>query len=233
MIVETSAALAGQAARLFAEAAQAAVAVRGRFLVALAGGSTPRAMHRVLGRDPLRSEIPWHATHLYWGDERFVPVDSPESNYGRTRDDLLEHIDIPASHIHPMPVAMDPEAAALRYEEDLPEVLDLLFLGLGKDGHMASLFPGQDALHERKRRVIPVEGGMPRVMRLTVTLPTINRARKVVFLVSGGEKSAVAQSVLGDPQASLPAACVRPINGSLFWILDKEAASRLPRGSRA
>ena len=232
MIVETATELAERAGRVFLEAAREAVAVRDRFLAGLAGGTTPRGMHRILGRDPLRSKIPWQATHLYWGDERCVPVHSPKSNYGLAREDLLRHIDIPENHVHPMPFGMEPESAAARYEEELPLVLDLLFLGLGKDGHTASLFPGHDALKEQKRGVVAVKGGDPMMERLTLTLPAINRARQVVFLVGGREKSIAVQTVLEDSQPLLPAARVRPADGSLSWILDKEAASRLTRISR-
>jgi len=232
MIVETPTDLAESAGRLFLEAARIASAERGRFLTALSGGDTPRGMHRLLGQEPLRSQIPWHATHLYWGDERCVPFQSPKSNYGLAREDFLRYIDIPEDHVHPMPVGLEPEPAAAQYEEELPEVLDLLFLGIGRDGHTASLFPGQDALKEQKRRVLAVKGGDPRVMRLTLTLPAINRSRQVVFLVGGREKSMAVQTVLEDPQALLPAAHIRPAEGALSWILDKEAASRLTRISR-
>ncbi len=231
LVVETAAALADRAAHLFGEIVGAAVAARGRSVVALAGGSTPRKMHVLLGHAPFSSTIPWNKVHLFWGDERCVPVESPWSNFGRAREDLLDHIDIPLKNLHPMPGTLPPEEGASRYEKEVPEVFDLVFLGLGSDGHTASLFPGRQstAVRETDRKVIPVQGGEPFVARLSMTFAVLNRARNVVFLVSGKKKAGVVKSVLEDRDKHLPAVQVRPVSGTIVWILDRDAASRLPK----
>lgn len=231
LVVETAAALADRAAHLFREIVEAAVAARGRSAVALAGGSTPRKMHVLLGQDPISSAIPWDKVHLFWGDERCVPVESPWSNFGCARKDLLDHINIPMENLHPMPGTLPPEEGASRYEKEVPEVFDLVFLGLGIDGHTASLFPGHPstAAQEGKRKVIPVRGGAPFAARLTLTFAVLNRARNVVFLVSGKKKAGVAKSVLEDRDKGLPAAQVHPVSGNMVWILDRDAASLLPQ----
>jgi 6-phosphogluconolactonase len=227
IIMETPEALAERGASVFVERARASVAARGIFMVALSGGSTPRRMHRLLGRESLCSEIFWRRTHIFWGDERCVPAESRDSNYGLARKDFLMNVDIPVDHIHPMPADVEPERGASLYEDEIPEILDLIFLGLGKDGHTASLFPGQSALEEKRKRVLAVKGGDPDVYRLTMTFPLINRAREVVFLVSGEEKAGIVKTVLEEPDTKQPAGSVKPVNGRLTWILDRDAASRL------
>lgn len=221
--------MAAEGARLFAEIVASAVAVRDMCTIALSGGSTPRKMHALFGQEPYRSGIAWDRVGLFWGDERYVPADSRWSNYGLAREDFLDRVDIPAENVHPMPGNLPPEEGVSRYEKEIPEVFDLFFLGLGTDGHTASLFPGQGALGEQERKVIPVTGGDPDVPRLTITFPVINRARNVVFLVSGTEKAGVVKMVLEDHDTRLPVAHVLPPAGSLTWILDRGAAFLLSK----
>ena len=229
IIAETEEAMAEEGARLFAEIVACGVAANTMCAVALSGGSTPRKMHVLLGREPYRSRIPWNRVHLFWGDERCVPAENHWSNYGRAREDFLDYIAIPIENIHPMPGALPPEEGALRYGKEIPEVFDLILLGMGTDGHTASLFPGHSALEERRKSVIPVEGGNPDIPRLTITFPVIERARNVVFQVSGREKAEPVKSVLKDHDLRLPAARAVPSEGRLIWIMDREAASLLPK----
>lgn len=234
IIVEEREALSERGADLFERKAIEAVEKEGWFFVALSGGTTPRAMHR---RFVSRPSIPWQAVHLFWGDERCVPVDDPSSNYGAAREDFLGGVPLPAERIHPMPAHMSPGQGAVRYERELKHtfgpgeeglaVFDLVFLGVGKDGHTASLFPGQESLEERERLVVAVKGGDPEVDRLTFTFPVINRAREVIFMVSGREKAAVVKGVIEAGEERFPASRVRPESGMLTWLLDREAASLL------
>lgn len=228
IIAETEEAMAAEGARLFAEIVASGVAANTMCAVALSGGSTPRKMHALLGQEPYCSGIPWSRVHLYWGDERCVPADSRWSNYGRAREDFLDYIAIPIENIHPMPGEVPPDEGALRYGKEIPEVFDLILLGMGTDGHTASLFPGHSALEERRKTVVPVEGGNPDIPRLTITFPVIERARNVLFLVSGREKAEPVKSVLKDHDLRLPAARGFPSEGRLIWIMDREAASLLP-----
>lgn len=236
-------ALARAAAGAFAAAAREAVAARGRFTVALAGGATPRALYRLLAdpRAGFRAQIPWERVHVFFGDERHVPPDHPESNFRMAREALLDHV--PAAGVHRLRGELpDAGAAAAEYQAELarafglpadgpPPALDLALLGLGADGHTASLFPGSDALGERRRWVAAPFVERLGVHRLTLTLPTLERAREVLFLVSGSEKADAVARVLA-PAAGAPplaAALVRPESGHARWILDAAAASRLPR----
>ncbi|MCJ7594229.1 MAG: 6-phosphogluconolactonase, partial [Desulfobacterales bacterium] len=224
-------------ARLFDETARKCVEEGGRFFVALSGGSTPRAMHRMLAQEPYHSEIPWHGVHLFWVDERCVPADDAASNYGAARDDFLERIPLPAGQVHPMAAGKVPEDGALEYQGELVKVsqppkgqipiFDLIFLGLGKDGHTASLFPGQKALDERERLVVAVKGGDPDVHRLTMTYPVLNKAKIVVFTVSGGEKAPIVKAILDGSGKGYPAQQIQPAEGRLIWLLDREATSLL------
>lgn len=174
---------------------------RGNPAVAISGGSTPRPMHRILAEEPWVSAIPWHRIHIFWVDERCVPISDPVSNYGTARRDFLDRVPLPESHIHPMPIDHRPREGAKIYQETLvkffqpfgnqPPVFDLIFLGLGKDGHTASLFPGHKALEEKERLVVAVKGGKPEVNRITMTLPVLNQASHVVFVVTGRHKAEI------------------------------------------
>jgi 6-phosphogluconolactonase len=229
--------LAKTAANIFRSGAKDCVMQTDLFTVALSGGSTPRDMHKLLAEEPYASEIPWSKTHIFWVDERCVGVDDPASNFGLAKKDFLERIPIPLEQIHPMPGECAPEEGAKNYhkemekvfqtkEEDLP-VFDLIFLGMGKDGHTASLFPGGKPSHAPGRWVIAVKGGDPNVYRLTLTYEVLNRAKRVTFLVSGKEKAPTVKTVLANKDARLPAQKIQPLKGKLTWLLDKEAASRL------
>jgi len=226
LVLDTPDAVARAGAERFVRCARQAVAARGRFAVALSGGSTPRALHRILAAEPLRSQVPWDRVEVFWGDERCVPPDHPDSNYRMARETLLDAVPIPPARVHRM-AGEDPDhtAAAAAYEAELarvlggtpggaPPVFDLIFLGMGPDGHTASLFPGTAALAERTRWVVAnhvpkFAGGM--ADRITFTYPLLNRAAQVVFLVAGADKAATLREVLegpADPER-LPSQAVR------------------------
>lgn len=225
-IVRSSKELSEKGAVLFAKIAKKAVADRNRFMVALSGGSTPRKMHVLLGQEPYHSVIPWNQVHLFWGDERCVPMYSRWSNYGQAKEDFLDDINIPADNIHPMPGHLSPQEGASMYEKVIPMVFDVIFLGLGMDGHIASLFQVPDALDMQERLVVPMKGGNPDIFRLTMTFSLINYARNIVFLVSGEKKAQIVKSVLENHDNQVPATYIMP-SGFLTWILDREAASLL------
>jgi len=238
IIVEPDAnALSRKGADIFIQVAAESVALRGRFVVAISGGSTPRPLHRLLREEPYRSKIPWSRTHIFWVDERCVPVDDPASNYGLARVDFIDKIPIPGDQIHPMSVDLVPEEGATAYQRELVHyfqsqpskipVLDFICLGIGTDGHTASLFPDQSALSEKEQLIIAVKGGNPYVSRLTMTFPLINHAREIVFLVSGQGKAPILKAILEGPPDRFPAQMIQPLNGRLTWLLDQEAASLL------
>jgi 6-phosphogluconolactonase len=227
------------AAKFFAARAAEAVSARGRFAAALCGGKTPAALYTLLAKAPFASQIPWTRVHLFWGDERCVPPDHEDSNYRMVKDLLLDHLPIPAANVHRMPGEMDPVEAAARYEEELRgffaphgdgfPVFDFILLGLGEDGHTASLFPGTRAIHESARWVVGYYVDPQKGWRITLTPPAINTARMVVFIVTGAGKASVLRSILEGPDRpdTLPAQIVRPDGGELLWMLDREAAGRL------
>jgi len=227
------------AANLFAARAAEAVSAQGRFTAALSGGKTPVAIYDLLAKDPFASQIPWARVHLFWGDERCVPPDHGDSNYRLVRERLINHVPIPPANVHRMPGEMDPVEAAARYEEQLREffaqhgggfpVFDLILLGLGEDGHTASLFPGTRALRESARWVAGHYVDAQKGWRITLTPPVINAAHTLVFIVSGAGKAAVLKEILEGPLRpdTLPAQIVRPADGTLLWMLDREAAALL------
>jgi 6-phosphogluconolactonase len=234
-------AVARAAAEEFASAAEQAVAARGRFTVALSGGTSPQRLHALLADPaaPFRARVAWDRTHVFFGDERPVPPDHPESNYGAARATLLAHV--PVASVHRMR-GEDPGAAE-SYEDELrsffgvppggePPRLDLVLLGLGPDGHTASLFPGNAALEERVRWVISPFVERLGTRRVTLTYPVLDRARAVLFEVNGAQKAEVVARVLAPAPGTppLPAARVAPKDGRLAWILDREAASALDAG---
>lgn len=211
-----------------------ATAAEGRFRVALSGGSTPKALYVLLASDHFRSRFPWHRVEWFWGDERFVPYDHPESNYRVARETMLAKGPVPPENIHPIPTDGDPEEAARRYERTLRHVygsptldpgrpfFDITLLGLGEDGHTASLLPGDKLLDERKRWVAAVLHGRPEI-RITLTYPVLESSRHVIFLVAGKEKATALRRIrAGD--CRLPAARVHPV-GELIWFVDRDAAT--------
>ncbi len=235
-IVETPDALADLAARLFVQAAAESIAEHGRFMVALAGGSTPRGLHARLAADPLRARVAWRETWVFFGDERCVPPTDRDSNYLMANETLLAHVPVPPGQVFRIRgEAPDAALAAAEYEgrlcaafERAPVCFDLILLGMGLDGHVASLFPGSPALDEKDRLAIAVDvraAVVPR--RITLTLPVLNAARRVLFLVAGAEKTRSTADALGNPASALPAARVRPPEGAVTWLLDRAAAANL------
>ena len=214
---------------------QAALAASRPFRVSLSGGSTPKALYSLLASDDFRNRFPWERVSWYWGDERFVPYDHPDSNYRMTREAMLSKAPVPPENVHPVPADGTAEEAARRYERTLREaygaatldparpLFDITLLGLGADGHTASLLPGQPVLEERTRWVMAVSHGRPEV-RITMTYPPIDSSRSVAFLVVGREKAAILNSIRGGDSA-LPAARVRPV-GELIWFVDRAAAGQ-------
>jgi 6-phosphogluconolactonase len=228
--------LARKAAAEWVRSADEAIARAGRFAVALSGGNTPRALYAALAGGEFRSRIAWDRVHFFWGDERSVPADHPDSNYRMAYEALLSRVPAPAANIHRIETERGSAEAAAAYEALLRDFFalsrgalprfDLVFLGLGEEGHAASLFPGSAALEERERLVVAVYVDKLKTDRVTFTLPLLNSAAEVAFLVSGKSKAAAVKQTLRGG-ADLPAARVAPLNGRLLWFLDKEAAALL------
>jgi 6-phosphogluconolactonase len=222
------AALALAAATRIAAAAADAVAARGRFRLVLAGGETPRQTYRVLAGEVFARQVDWPRVEAFWGDERCVPPDDPRSNYRMARESLLDRVPIGPENVHRIHGEAEPVRAADAYEERLRGVVpDLVLLGLGVDGHTASLFPGHAAVRERNRRVVAEYVETVEGWRVTMTPPLLNSARAVAFLVSGAGKAGPLCQVLEGalPPDLLPARAIHPATGRLDWLLDAAAAS--------
>ena len=223
-------------------AAEAAVGIindaverTGRCSLVLSGGSTPMTLHRLLA-STFRDRLPWAQVHVFWGDDRYVPHDHPLSNYRMAKDTLLDHVPCPAANVHPMPTYVsDPADAAQGYEATLERYwagqdprFDLVLLGMGAEGHTASLFPGAPALREQDRWVVAATVPAEPPLRLTLTFRALARAAHAHFLVAGADKAGVLRHVLAggaDPNL-YPAAGVRPLEGEVTWWLDRDAAPR-------
>ncbi len=227
-------ALSRAAAALVVEQAKAALAARGRVLLALSGGGTPARTYELLGSPPLREAVAWERMHLFFGDERCVPPDDRRSNYRLVRERLVEQVSLPPEQVHAIFCLGDPEAAARGYEELLRRELgegqpgfDMALLGLGADGHTASLFPGQEPPPEAW--VVPVKRAQEEFFRVTLTPTVLNRTRLVVFLVSGPEKAQALKAVLEGGPVALPppARLIRPAAGEVYWLADRPAAGLL------
>jgi 6-phosphogluconolactonase len=232
--------LAQGAAKFILSAILQALTMQDRFSLMLSGGSTPKAMYHLMGQPPVIDLVPWSKVHFFWGDERCVPPDHADSNYNMAFESLLAQLSLPPENIHRIHGEIPPEVAAPAYgreiaaffgEEDNPPRFDLVLLGMGDDGHTASLFPDSPALKETKRWVVAVEhNGPPEpvVARVTITFPLINAARSVVMLVSGASKAGLVQRVLSGSEeiATLPVQCVNPEKGELIWLLDQAAAGK-------
>jgi 6-phosphogluconolactonase len=224
------------AAELFVTLATQATRERGRFLVAFSGGSTPTALYRLLVREP----IDWTRVHIFWGDERLVPPDDPESSYGQVYDVLIKHLPIPSENIHRVASDLEPDAAATDYARVLKEYavppldwprFDLVLLGMGEDGHTASLFPGSPV--DATEPVIAVTAhyqGRP-AQRVTLTPLVFNAARQVVFLVTGANKAVTLTGVFGDYNSveQIPAKRIQPTDGKVTWLVDEAAGMMINR----
>ena len=227
--------LARTGADLFLKTALESIRATGRFTVAVSGGSTPRAMHRLLAKPPLVETIPWERVYLFWVDERMVPPENEASNYGTALKDFLHETPLPRSNVFSMVSDKAPAEAASDYQERMRSFfggdgfpsLDLIMLGIGTDGHTASIFPGDPTAVDTDAWVAAVRGGNPLVDRLTLTLQVLNRSKKAVFLVSGRNKSDVARRLIVGDASNLPAGLIRPA-GDLIWLLDAEGAALLP-----
>lgn len=237
--VPTAHAVAIRAAELFVRRNQEA-RTNGRFTVALSGGSTPRAFHALLASPPYRDQVDWSVTQFYWGDERWVAPDDPESNFRMARETLLDRVPIHDAQIHRIHTEMDdPAAAASLYADELQEEFrlgpgalprfDLVYLGMGSDGHTASLFPHTHALSVHDRLVVANYVPKLSTWRITLTAPVLNEAAMVAFLVAGEDKTDALASVLEGPPnpEQYPSQLVAPTDGELLWVVDDAAAAKL------
>jgi 6-phosphogluconolactonase len=239
-ILKDAVAVAEVAAARFIEIGQAAIAKRGRFAVALAGGSTPKRVYELLASEPYREHLDWSRVHIFFGDERCVPPDHAESNYRMVNEAMLARLPLPEQNIHRINGVGDAVANALLYEDEMRAFFndaawpgfDLVLLGMGDDGHTASLFPGTEALDEREAWVAGVWVEKLGAFRITLTAPAINHAAHIVFLVTGENKAnRLAEVLKGERDfARLPAQLIRPLNGTLTWLIDVAASNRLDNG---
>jgi 6-phosphogluconolactonase len=229
-------ALSRAAAEFFTAISNKSIASRGRFVVALSGGSTPRRLYALLGSPPYQNDVDWKQVHIFWADERCVPQYHAESNFKLAVDTLLSRVAIPQENIHRIKGEDGPERAAEEYERDIRSffgpaslpVFDLIILGAGEDGHTASLFPGSPALRETTRLAAPVHLELPKPGRVTLTLPVLNHAVRTLFLAAGHAKAGVVHAILvnGNP-LHYPAGLVQPVRGGVIWFVDKQAAGLL------
>jgi 6-phosphogluconolactonase len=240
-VLPESAALSRAAADEFLRAGVDAAERRGRFTVALSGGSTPKAIFGLLAADKAagRNKLPWDKVQVFFGDERHVPPDHPDSNYRMANESLLSKVSIPPANVHRVRAELDAARAAVEYENELRTVFgtrtedvpcfDLIMLGLGPDGHTASLFPGSTALHERRALVAATWVEKLKSHRITFTYPLLNAAAEVLFVAGGADKADMLRNVLrGDPSGQIyPAQEVRPAAGRLLWLVDEAAAGKL------
>jgi 6-phosphogluconolactonase len=235
-VLPDAAALAEAAAERFTATARDAIQARGEFVVALSGGSTPRWTYERLAAEPLVSRVKWSRVRVVWADERCVPPDQAESNYRMACETLLDHVPVPAENVHRIRGEENPTAAAVLYEATLRALLntprtriDLVLLGLGDDGHTASLFPGGAPVQEQTRWVMVASAPAAPRWRVTLTPPLINAAAGVLFIVSGGTKASAVHRVLEGPRRplDLPAQAIGPSNGRVRWCLDAAAAAEL------
>jgi 6-phosphogluconolactonase len=236
--------LARAAAMEILSHAHAAIAARGLFTLSLAGGSTPKKLYALLAKDAAFRAFPWQATHLFFGDERHVPPDHPDSNYRMVRETLLDSGLVPAANVHRVPAELpDASQAAADYDAQVQKFFtatmrlngqprfDLILLGMGPDGHTASLFPGSPGLAEKERAVIANWVEKFQSDRITLTYPVLNAARAVHLLVAGADKADMIHEVLvaRAGEIAYPVQAVQPIEGEKLWLLDRAAAARLPQ----
>jgi 6-phosphogluconolactonase len=237
---KTAEELARAGAQLFVDESAEAMRARGRFRVALSGGSTPRRVYELLATPVFSNPIDWNRVDLFWGDERYVPADDRESNYRMTSEALLDHVPVPSANVHRVPTDISPpSAAASAYEDEIRQVFgeptsvpqfDLIYLGLGSNGHTASLFPRSPTLRESSHLVVADFVTEVNAWRISMTFPLLNQGRVVAFLIEGAPKAQVLRDVLLGPRASerLPAQLISP-QGELLWMVDAAAAALMSR----
>lgn len=228
-----------KAGALFIHLSRQIISVKGRFTVVLSGGSTPQGLYRYLTRPDIQKQILWKKIHFFWGDERFVAKTHSDSNYGWARDHFFSKIPVPEAHIHPIQTeGLTPQESANHYENILKNFFkegafpgfDLVFLGLGEDGHTASLFPGVSALDERNHWVAAPFVEKIETYRITLTLPVFNSADHILFLVTGKGKAAILKDVFdSQKKGDYPIQRIRPVQGALSFYVDQGAASQLQR----
>lgn len=232
--------LSQAAATEFVGRANDAVKARGIFTISLAGGSTPKSLYTLLSTQSWREQVPWNKVHFFWGDERHVPPDHPDSNYRMVEERLLSQVPVPPENVHRIKTENpDANQVADEYEQELRHFFkltgnelprfDLVLLGMGPDGHTASIFPGTSVIHEQQRLVAAPWVEKFNSYRVTLTPPVLNNAAGVIFFVNGSEKAETLQAVLeGDYQPEhFPSQIIRPTNGTILWMVDRAAASRL------
>ncbi len=232
-LFDTAEMMSEAAADFIIQLAAESIEQRGRFVISLSGGHTPGKLYALLATPVFRHQIEWNKTFVFWGDERFVPLDDERNNAYMAKLLLLDKIDIPSTNIYPIPVDLPPAEAARAYEQTLQAFFgksqpsfDLILLGLGNDGHTASLFPGTPVLHERNSLVKEVYVVEQQMFRITMTTVLINQARNIAFLVTGKEKAPIMKTLFSNftQPDKYPAQLIEPANGDLFWFADHEAA---------
>jgi 6-phosphogluconolactonase len=235
-------AMSRRAVSIFVGASMSSIAAKKRFAVAISGGSTPRRFYTLLGSETYRDQVAWQHVHFFWADERCVPKDDEASNFRTAFDTILSKIALRDKNIHRIKGEEAPDKAARDYEEEIIRFFggserpgfDLIILGMGEDGHTASLFPGSKSLEETVRLAIPVYLEKPGKNRVTLTLPVLNNADQILFLIAGPSKAAVLSEIFGDGEKKkwFPAGLIRPDHGNMIWLIDHEAAGKL-RGLRS
>lgn len=230
-----------EAAEFIRDLAKKAVAARGMFTIALSGGSTPKKLYALMASDEYREQFPWEKIEFFWGDERYVPSTDASSNFHMTQEAMLSKAPVSPERIHRVRTELPPEEAAGQYEDEVRRIVrlgenrcpafDLVLLGLGTNGHTASLFPFQRALHEHERLVVSEYIDEVKMTRTTFTVPLINSAREILFISLGADKASVLKDVITGPYVpdKLPAQFIRPEQGRLTWLIDRDAASGLPK----
>lgn len=232
--------LARAGGQLFVDLAAEAIGARGRFRAALSGGSTPKRVFELLATPEFSNRVDWNRVDLFWGDERYVPADDRESNYRMTAQALLEHVPVSSGNIHRVPTEITPpSAAASAYQDEIRQIFgeptsvpefDLIYLGLGANGHTASLFPHSPVLHESSRLVVADFVTEVNMWRISMTVPLLNQGRVVAFLIEGAPKAQVLSEVMLGPRdpERLPAQLISP-RGKLLWMVDASAAALVSR----
>jgi 6-phosphogluconolactonase len=230
-------AISHKAAEMFVNASRTCIASQGKFSVAISGGSTPRKLYSLLGSAEYSPQVDWQRVHFFWVDERCVPKEHEESNFKTAFDGLLSKVSIRGENIHRIKGEEDPDKAATDYEKEVRNffgmsglpMFDLVILGMGEDGHTASFFPGSNLLKERIRLAAPVYLERPNRNRITLTLPVLNNAAQILFLVAGHSKADVVCEILGNGRKKerYPAGLIHPVHGSITWLIDQEAAEKL------